>query len=488
MPTDLKSADNLRMSYIDPWGEMLFEIPVKDEVRITAPPSLTSSETEISSTDPFGVSERFFCIAGSFPDYQDLPVIRIGSELVKLGAASRRSLIVLLPKLTPRGHSLIFSDGDNSLFNQDTYRIDFRAISIGLLTKPEGDSKTSWTIAVEGTEKKLPVLITNLNTATYKLTTEDDDSLEGPLLSSGGLFNYVRGRAVRRETGEAKLLFYLAPTCSSSNYQVSQDEIPTITRLPEDLPRPSPRAYSPPPLPPPPSPEEFHTTIEKVRRDFRSALSKDNLPSLSRGGQTYLYQPEVVSAIQSARIDLHYRFRAKELAALRDFITKEINGMISTRLKANSSAKSIQHLGFAKAAFDLDEEWIDEQLVKRISEMMERLFDRLVGAGTHLTVAVCVATVPEKANFVFYPVSDRSNEKTISTNGLVEGIWIGTYAYRIEQEDSQEVKGFEFDFVDDSITVLECPLVAKGKVPLACRPGSEKVKADCLKKYQVKTP
>lgn len=324
--------------------------------------------------------------------------------------------------------------------------------------------------------------------------------------SSQALLNSLSGRVVRTQdrAGAPRLNCRIPTYCTSRLIKGGKPHIVLLSKEAETvmlsqvfistLPHPQTETVipsevissAPPPHPhpsptPPPSPEEFRSIIVEAQEQFLDSLNRDRLNRISAGDKIYFLRGSVEAAIRNIRSDLSSKFEAKELAALRDFVAKESRGLLHA--SEMGLLEGIRNDGFVTASYRIDADWLSEEQLAWIVKKGKELFDRLYHASDHLTVSVCVATYPSQANFKFYPLSDKKGARTFSTIGLKKDVWIGTYGYVIDKEGFESIVNDDgIDFVDDSMTILECQLVAEGKKAIACRPGSMEVREQCLRR------
>lgn len=113
----------------------------------------------------------------------------------------------------------------------------------------------------------------------------------------------------------------------------------------------------------------------------------------------------------------------------------------------------------------------------------ETLLSLLANASRKLAITACIISLPDKANFVLYPKRDSKNRKSGSTNGLINGLYIGRYTYEVSKEGFKSSSS-EFDFIDEASSVMECRLTEEQSQdgPLNCRVGPQAaMKGSCLK-------
>lgn len=472
IPPDIKINSQMRINYIDPWGEKLFDLPLDVKVASASP---SARRTAIMFTDDYGVPGSSFCLSGSFPNYNDLPQFKVGGQRLEIAAASSRSVIVILPDDISAHKSIMVSDViDYDV--QEHYEVRFQPIRLIEKLGPEILSHIRWTITVYGTDSKVPIILSNVQSP-FRLTDLYGKPLSSRLLSSGGSSNAVSGLAAREALGPLRLEYLIPSTCltPADVIKITDNNLSTPGQE-------KPIAWAPK-LFLPPSPEEFRTIIDETRRQFRAGIKEGNLTLLVQEGKSYFLGDEIESAIQSVKYSLIDEFEGKDLLPLRDFIYKEVE-RFNFQL-GESFEQGLLGAGVLKASYkprNASLALIEKRQAISIFEQIEQFFSRLFNASEHLTITLCVVTLPEKANFTFYPASDRSVQKKISTNGSQPNVWIGSYLYRIERDGFEPVIDFPFDFIDDSAIALECPLVATGRKALACRPATEEGKVKCLRK------
>ncbi len=170
------------------------------------------------------------------------------------------------------------------------------------------------------------------------------------------------------------------------------------------------------------------------------------------------------------------------LKALKDYV-EDTFAELTAEIHKTSIVASINNFQLAKNQQPQQRQTL-ALVIKGVADLVfERastLIARLYKDSNNLSISVCIISTPDRANFALHPKQDPKGIRSVSTNGLIPDLWIGRYHYELTKSGFKTTS-FDFDFLDDSSSVLECSLVkqAEKDEALACRPVDKKLKNRC---------
>jgi hypothetical protein len=202
LPDDLRPGDRLSVRYLDEWGDAWVDVPEVTDVEVVPPPAADDRLPTLERASPYAQGGEPVCVCGTFGPADLVAPFEIGSRPA-LAVSVSRGIAWLQSPAEVIGPVAIRAEGFRGEPATELLRVRAELDQANLFS---GQS-TPLRIVIEGTERNLPITLTNGTPQIIELEGGNHQTTE----TSGGKINQITRQVRGLERGAFQLGWELRP-------------------------------------------------------------------------------------------------------------------------------------------------------------------------------------------------------------------------------------------------------------------------------------